>query len=359
LSYRITAFDGLAISEYLRRGDSQDMGTGAALTSFLSLPGGGFYDNYRDRKSPQGIRPITKSGLFWGTDAELRIELDAWRAKLGKRGRLTVEFDDSSLRWQWARLQDVTAPRSSDNKGGWLPFSLTWITAAQHWRGVVRREDSWTWGDGSWWFGDGSTEFGVGAESYDVTPSGTVITVNHGGTIDAPNVTLRFAVTGPWTTLTIINHATGQLITIEAIPSSDNSFVELNAGARAVYVGASARPILSVYRDYNTLHVLASHGLLNTQAVRLIDTGIYDGDYQPVTYVDDNHFTVPLPVSFRGYGTVTGGTMQQLRTRYLGSTFSDESTWLQLAPGENPLEIVWGTTPWSAAMTVEFDDHYA
>jgi hypothetical protein len=58
MAYVISMFDGLALSPYIQRGDSQDIGTGAALTSFLQLPGGGYYDNYRDRISPQGIRPL-------------------------------------------------------------------------------------------------------------------------------------------------------------------------------------------------------------------------------------------------------------------------------------------------------------
>lgn len=353
-------FNGLEISPYLRAGDSQDMGTGAALTSFLPLPGGGYYDNYRDLKSPQGIRPITKSGLFLGTQTELRQELQAWRAMLGVRGRLTIEFDDGTLRWQWARLQDVSTPRPRENKGGWLQFALTWITAAQNWRGVVYGEEDWTWGDESWLFGDGSAEMGVGAQTFALTSSNQAVTVTHDGDIDAPNVTLRLEMTGAWEDITIINETTAQRIALDFLATSAHTLFEVNAGARSVYVGAAPVTISGMSRTDNTLLVVtaAVHGMVTGDEVRIEGTDIYDGDYYPVTLVSDTSFTVPLDATNSAYGTVLVGTMRQLLPKFTVTTFSDKARWLVMAPGDNVLRVIRGTFPATSTLTAEFVDHY-
>lgn len=365
MPYIVKLFDGLAVPEYIRPGDSQDMGTGAALTSFLQLPGGGYYDNYRDRTSPQGIRPINKTGVLWGTDAELRAQVDSWRAKLGKRGRLTVEFDDGSMRWQWARLQDVSTPRSYDNRGGWCPIALTWITAAQNWRGYVYDAPSWEWGDESWFFGDGSTGFGVGATTYTVTTSGTLCTVTHNGAIDAGNVTLRFEMTGSWDDLTVINRATGQRIYLNRSAAAATPWLEINAGARSIYSGAAAVNLSSISRTANTATctTASGHGMTvagDPYTVRIEDTELYDGDYYPAyRNGSDTLFYVALSPFLTSYGTSITGSVRVLTDLYSLTDFSDRARWLVLAPGDNVLEVTWNTAPTSASMTVEFVDHYA
>ena len=363
MAYIVKMFDGLLVPEYIQPGDRQDIGSGSALTSFLSLPGGGFYDNYRDRKSPQGIRPISKSGVFWGTASELETQLDAWRAKLGVRGRLTVEFDTGDLRWQWARLRDVSAPRPSNAKGGWLPFTLTWITAAQNWRKSVYGSEWWAWGDGLWVFGDGSAEFGIEAPSFNVATSGTLCTVTHNGSIDAANVTLRFEMTGTWQDLTVVNQTTGQQIILDRDSAEADStpWLEIDAGARAIYRGGTQRNITTAYRSQNTVYVnAAGHGLATDDAVRIENNGVYDGDFYPVTVSDSNNFYFDLPPRHAGYGT-TGivGTMRPLWDAYNLTTFSDRERWLVLAPGDNVLEVIWNDAPSTATMTVEYVDHYA
>ncbi|HTC79097.1 MAG TPA: hypothetical protein VK657_10800, partial [Terriglobales bacterium] len=210
MPYTVKMAGDLILPPHLRAGDSQTLGTGAAATSFLALPGGGFYDNYQDKISPQGIRPISASRLLVGTAAQLRAQVQAWRGQLGRRVRLTVEWDDGQLMWQWARLQNVDTPRGIENKGGWCPLGLTWISAAQNWRGIVRAEVAWRWGDGSWRFGDGSSAYGISGPSFPLTSADQTVTVRHGGSIDAPNVTLRFDITGSWQNLTVINRTTGQ-----------------------------------------------------------------------------------------------------------------------------------------------------
>ncbi len=94
-------FDGLALSPYVHSGDSQDLGSGTAMTAFLSLPGGGFFDNFGHDKSPQSVQTIHKSGILLGTPTELYTQLQAWRSKVGIRGKLVALWDDGKLRWKW------------------------------------------------------------------------------------------------------------------------------------------------------------------------------------------------------------------------------------------------------------------
>lgn len=361
MAYIIRMFNGLEISPYLRAGDNQDLGTGAALTSFLPLPGGGYYDNYRDLKSPQGIRPITKSGLFLGTQTELRQELQAWRAMLGVRGRLTVEFDDGILRWQWARLQDVSTPRPRENKGGWLQFALTWITAAQNWRGVVYGEEDWTWGDGTWLFGDGSAEMGVDAQSFTLSDADETVTVTHNGDIDAPNVTLRLEMTGSWEDVTIVNETTGQQLIVERAAPDSTPMLEINAGARSLYLVGAPQTINTIYRDRDSLEIdtSAAHGLASGTTIRIKGTGEYDGDYYPIGTVPPIEISAPIAPTRAAYGTIHTGTVRALTDAYDVTTLTDKARWLVLAPGDNVLRVTWSTFPTTATLTVEFVDHYA
>jgi hypothetical protein len=360
MSFRLVLFGTLPIPEEIQRGDSQTLGTGNALTSFLQLPGGGWYDNYRERKSPQGIRPISKSGLFWGTNDELDDLLMDWRALIGVRAKLTAEMDNGRLMWQWARLQNVDTPRPSNAKGGWLPFTFTWITAAQNWRGVVFGAEDWTWGDGTWVWNDGTAEFDVGAYTFTLADSDETITLTHGGTIDAPNVTLRFAIVGAWQDCTIVNETTGQQIVVDRATTDNAPLIEINAGARSVYTGRYAVAVTTMMRSLNTLQITTSsaHGLTTGDSVRISGTDAYDGDYYPVTTEDTDDFYVPLDPEFEGYGTETTGTIQGLVDAYNVTTFTDKSRWLVLKPGANTLRITWSPFPTSVSLTVEFVSHY-
>ncbi len=361
MAYRIVAFDALPVPEYIRAGDNQDMGTGSALTSFLPLPGGGFYDNYQDRKSPQGIRPLSKSGLFWGTDDELEAEINAWRAKIGVRGRLAVEWDNGALRWQWARLQDVSCPRPREAKGGWLPFTFTWITAAQNWRGVVYGEEGWTWGDGSWFFGDGSAEMGVGSQTFTNLSNGQFVTITHNGSIDASNVLLRLNVVGEWDNLTIVNYTTGQQININRDAPSSIPMIEIDAGARAMYAVGPVITTTTMTRIQNTLSITTNgaHGLSSGTTARIENAGGYNGDYYPVTAVGSTGINVPIAPRRSRYGIVTTAQVRSLSDLYSFATISDKERWLVFAPGDNALQFTWSPMPSQANLTVEFADHYA
>lgn len=362
MAYRVRLFDNLIVPDYVTPVGSHNMGTGNALTSFLPLPGGGYYDNYRDLRSPQGIRPITVRSSFVGTQTLLREQIQSWRALLGERRRLTVEYDDGLLVWQWARLQNVEVERGPTAIVSSIPVVLTWITAAQNWRGVVYGEPEWTWGDDSWVFGDGSAAMGVGAVTFDLASADETVTVTQEGDIDAPNVTLRFDISGTWQDLTVINETTGQQIIIERDAPAATPGVEIDASARSIYLLGSEVAISSISRDRDGLEVdtVVAHGLVTGDTVRIAETDVYDGDYYYIGSTPPSNFSYTgIPANPRSYGTVGSGIVRKLTDAYGVTTFTDKANWLVLAPGDNILRIVWSTFPTSASLTVEFVDHYA
>jgi hypothetical protein len=336
----------------------QNLGTGQALTSFLPLPGGGFYDNYRDRKSPQGIRPISKSGLFYGSHDELEEEINAWRALLGVRDKLSVLWDNGAIRWQWARLQSVETPRASDAKGGWLPFTLTWISAAQNWRGVVYDEVDWTWGDDTWVWGDGTAAMGVGNQQFSLTVNNQSVTAAHNGNIDAPNLILRFAITGTWQDVTVVNQTTGQAIIIDRAASDTLPELEINTGARSIY--AMSAPLYgTATRSLSRVSVttVETHGYSTGDMVRIEDSVEYDGDYYPITVVDTTTFTALISPRTRAYGA-RPAYVRKLTDLYPVAGFNDIEEWMVMAPGNNSILISWNPFPTSVVMTAEFVEHY-
>lgn len=369
MAFRLIQFDGLEISEYIQRGDTQDLGSGSAMTAFLSLPGGGFYDNFGTKVRPLNIQTPHKKGVLWGTNAELRQQLQAWRAMRGRRGKLTAEWDDGELRWIWAVLQDVSAPRPSEAKGGWLAIDLTWVTATQAWRGPLHGDDAWVWGDGSWTWGDGSAEFGDGADfTFTLADSDETVTITNEGDVDVTFLVLRFDLTGSWADVTISNAATGQEIEIARTATTTHKFLEINTGARTIYAGGSTTPtITSAYREQNRVHFTTSgaHGQTTGGTVRITGTTTYDGDYYPVTSESSTQFYVTVTPDFSGYGTITDGNAQSLTSIYdlLDSLdyvdISDRKRWLTLAPGDNDIRIVWTPYPTTATLEATFYDQYA
>lgn len=241
MSYVLYAFDGLAIPTYLQDGDSQNIGTGNALTNFTQLAGGGFFDNYGDLTSPQAIQPITKSGVIWGDDAgDTKDILDAWRAKIGKRGRLSVLYDDGAIRWQWARLQSVNTPRRQDHKSHYLPIELSWVTADQNWRGIVSSEEEWVWGDLSWVFGDGFAEFGEEDHLYPITTTNMDTVINNGGNINSTDLRISIIPDVDITAFAVSNQtiSTNQIMVIGTTFSAGEEIV-IDCGAMSVTVNGS------------------------------------------------------------------------------------------------------------------------
>lgn len=360
MSYEIILFGTTPVSSYIQPGDQQNIGTGRALSSFLQLPGGGWYNNYRGKKAPQGIRPPTKSGIAYGTNQEILDYIDSWRALLGEFNKLTVQWFTGELRWQWAELTDVDTPTLSKMKGGWAPYTLTWITAAQNWRQVVYGTTSWAWGDGSWVWSDGTAEFGTDAQTFPLSSANQTITVNHGGAINASNVTLRFTITGAWLTLHITNETTGQQIDIDRTEYNSKPLLEINAGAHSIYAGGPLMPINTIYRNQNRINATlwVDSNLSSGGTMRIEGTDEYDGDYYPLTASGSANVLADIAADNPGFGVVNGGTVRGLYDLYNQTVFSDRNRWLVLAPGDNTLRFEWTPFPPAASVTVEFVDHF-
>lgn len=366
MSYIIYAFDGLEIPPYLTDGDTQDMGTGQALTSFAQLPGGGFFDNFGRRKSPQGIRPITKTGIMLALDAaDARARLDSLRAKIGVRGKLSLLFDDGSMRWQWARLQNVSTPRRMNDKGPHFAFEMTWISAAQHWFGVVFPAD-WTWGDGSWTFGDGTAEFGTS------TYTGTVDdppTITHNGNIDAVNVTITVTFSGnDYAGFFVTNGAATAGNRIEYLDEdtavADGDVLVLDCGARTARLHQKSAPyaLSNIYGlgDYIDVTTSTAHSMAVGDAFGIAGTQNFDGVYTVAQVLSTSWVRAAIDVGMSGDSEETG-SLYKIIDKYNYLTLYDRSRWFVLAPGVNGLGISNTGDLADNQMTFEFafHDHYA
>src|SRR5690606_5561330 len=111
MAYRIYAFDGLQLSQYLQDGDEQSMGTGSAVSAYLRLPGG-WFNHFSGLRAPQGLRPITKKCLLVGDDDDdIQDQIATLRTKIGIEGKLTIEWSNGDLWWQWATLKECDTPQ--------------------------------------------------------------------------------------------------------------------------------------------------------------------------------------------------------------------------------------------------------
>lgn len=303
MSYFIYAFDGLELSSYAQLNDEQNMGTGQALTSFIQVPGGGFYDNYGSNRSPQGIRPITKNMVLVGdTSAALLTALDAMRAKLGVRGKLTVQYDDGSLRWQWARLTSANTPRTRYAVGNLLPCELTFITASQIWYGVVVTDPQWSWGDLSWTFGDGTVELGESGTSTTMTATGATGSPPAGGTTQD----IVLANNGNRDVINLIIHAT--------------------AAGGSTFAGIT-------FTNTTNGYVCYYEGTINTTKTLRIDTGAM---------------------------TVRHNNSGSYADAYANFTANDVRNWLPLSPGNNTIRLaVAGNATQLGTIAFEYYHHYA
>lgn len=138
MAYALTEFDGLTLPAYKEANQSDELGTGVALTSYAQTPGGQFYDNYGSGVAPMGQDPIVKeSRLIETSSANLRIALDALRSKKGRRGVLKATFHDATVRWIYARLVDIHHPalrgniRTADVRMIFVPEGGIWYHATQ------------------------------------------------------------------------------------------------------------------------------------------------------------------------------------------------------------------------------------
>lgn len=360
MSYRIVSFDGLATPFLRQSGDEDNMGTGSAQTDFRQTPGGGFYRMRRGKRGPQGIRPVTKSGVLRANSgAEMRAQIDAWRAKVGVYGKLTVRFSDGSLRWQWAELQDFDAPVANARGGRVLPVTLTWQTAAQYWNGR-ERDEGWTWGDLSWIFGDGQAEFGQVSYEYTLA-AGTQnnVTVGVGGNLDVSGLTILYTPAATQSNITVLNQRTGQRLAWTGTLAAGEA-LRIRTTDMAIARLGPRKTASPMSRTGNTVStIVGAHGLSDGDTVEISETEIYDGIWPDVDVSDPATFSFPVPSTLLAGGSVTGGKMRKYTGEFAATTLSDPQRWMTLKTGDNAFTIYSGASQAGDTVLFDFYDAWA
>jgi hypothetical protein len=360
--YRIFAFDGLALTNFRTRQMEDNMGTGDALTSYMQLPGG-YYDHYGDYRSPQAVRPIVQEGELFGDDYEdLKDQLLALRSKIGVLGKLTIEFLDNTLYWQWARLVQVTAPSSKNNILS-LPIVLTFETSAQIWFRTVVSPVEWTWGDLSWTFGDGTAAIGESGTSAAFTATGgggQIFTVAHSGNITATNVAVSLtAGTNSITAYRYINQTTGDTFRMGSLTIASGETLTVNGGDRSVWLfGVPANITAITNTDGTSATIFVTNSLTAGDYVRIRGAGVYNGIHKVLT-ANASQFTFANTYT-RGASLSSTGTVEKATSQY--SYFAThKGQWPTLAPGDNTIYFtnVFGNAATDATIGWEFYEHYA
>lgn len=221
MAYALTEFDGLTLPAYKEANQSDNLGTGVALTSYAQTPGGQFYDNYGSGVAPLGQDPIVKeSRLIESSTANLRIALDALRAKKGKRGILKATFHDTTVRWLYARMVDIHHPalrgnlRTADVQMIFMPEGGVWYHATQTTASGVL------------------TATGGGTQDVVVSNAGNVNVVDLVVTVTAGATTIT-ALTIANTTASYTTSFSGTIATTKALAVDVGAMSVLNDGANA------------------------------------------------------------------------------------------------------------------------------
>jgi hypothetical protein len=341
--YKIYMFDGLILPEYLPEGGSNDIGSGDALTSFSQLPGGGFVDNYGQRVSPQNIRPITRECVLWADTAdELYEKFNAVRGKIGKRGKLTVMFDNGQMWWQWARLQRVHMPRSMDAKANWLTCGLTFITASQNWYGLVQTAEGWEVGDDTFYLGDGSAALGMQDHVFNVGfPAGgyaDFLTTEGSTYVRNMRVEMQLDQNIAALNLQILNMGHRIVWTNPSITGGWTLIMDTGEKSCRVRHDTSAKAIASVSNYGATMYVVTTtaHGRSTGDSVEIAGSTNYSGVYHNIVVVNALVFTVDkLPERELPETEIPSGAVYWLQDTWANLTVYDRTNWLLMAPGEN------------------------
>lgn len=345
--YRVYMFDGLVLPELVDQNGGNDIGTGDAMTSFTQLPGGGFVDNYGQRVSPQNVRPVTRDCILVGnTLDELYDNFNALRGKIGKRGKLSVIFDNGQIWWQWARLQRVSTPRTLEAKLKWVACGLTFITASQQWYGVIESAEAWEVGDDSFHLGDGTTELGMHDHVFDLgfpsTGLGGVLTSN--GSTYVRNMRVEIALDENIDDLGLQLFPNGQRIEWENPGINGGWTLIIDTGEKSCRVrhDTEGKPIALVanYGAKILVQTTGAHGRSTGDSVEIFGTTSFDGVYHNITVTNSVVFTVDkLPE--RELPQVEGafGAVYWLEDSWENLTVYDRTNWLLLAPGDNEFTI--------------------
>lgn len=134
---RLVEFDELSIDFY----DQSDvMGTGNAPSSSFAMPGGGSVDNYGNANTYPGAIDRSKSAIIaQSTKPLLEKTLNQLKALRGKRSKLWRVDANGERQFQFARLINVSATRTTDEARNIInaiqSVSCSWILDSDTWLG--------------------------------------------------------------------------------------------------------------------------------------------------------------------------------------------------------------------------------
>lgn len=323
MPYSISEFDGVALPEYVERGDTQNIGVGRAATDYVQMPGGGFFDNYGDFDSPRELTAVTKQCVIYDTGGDsVRVQVDAIRAKLGVRGVLEALWHDGTTRWTWARLVAVDTTKPFNARLKHIPINVTFMPAVGVWYETETEDEEVVSGTSM-------------AEDFSVTHAGNV-------NVTDPVIEWVSPVTNSLT-LTIENYSTSQKITVTLLAIAINETIHINVGNRTARLYAVPVTISTIERSGNVLTVNtgSAHGLSADDEVVIRGTN-YDGFYTVASAPDTDTITItadPLVKQAHGPQSPASGTLAQITDIFNSTVFTDPADWLWLVPGAQTLHV--------------------
>lgn len=324
MPFKISEFDDLALPEYLERGDTQSMGTARASADFVQMPGGGHYDNYGDFDSPREPTAITKKCVLYDTGGDsVRAQVEALRAKVGKRGRLEALWHDNVVRWTWARMVSLEHTRNFNTRRLHLPITVSFMPQEGIWYAENEVTDD--------------TVFSGATTAEDIV-------IANAGTVNVKDavVQLLSAYSGALT-ITVENYETSQWFDVDVLAIAVNETIIFNIGNRTVRLHRVPVTISTISRSGNTISITtgASHGLSVADSVVVRGTN-YDGFYTVATTPTGTTLTItadPLVRQPHGPQSPASGTIAETMDLFGNADFSDPAEWLWLVPGNNTLHF--------------------
>ena len=324
MPFKISEFDGLALPEYLERGDTQSMGVGRASVDFVQMPGGGHYDNYGDDDSPREPTAISKKCVLYDTGGDsVRVQVETLRAKIGKRGRLEAIWHDDVVRWTWARLTSIDHTRNFNTRLLHLPINVTFMPQ----EGIWYAEDEVT----------DDTLFSGATTSDDIV-------IANAGTVNVTDavVQLLSAYAGALT-ITVENYETAQWMDVDVLAVAVNETIIFNIGNKTVRLHKVPTAISTISRSGTTISITtgAAHGLSPDDPVVIRNTN-YDGYYTVATTPGADTLTIEVDGLTRhphGPQSPASGTIAETDDLFGNATFSDPANWMWLVPGNNTIHF--------------------
>lgn len=259
MSYRIATFGAVALPDSMT---SDELATARTPESIIPVLGGAYEGWGTSQRLPRR-QELTVNGVYHGTAATLRTQVDALRAKLGVRDQLWRSRDDDAvLQWRYARLLKATMRGSVERWAASVAeVEAMFETAQGAWRSAAAATDNRTLAAGV------AISQNV-ATGGNVPVSDAIITLTAG----AGAAVTSFAVT--CTTIGVSWTWTGTLAANKALVIDCGAMTVLNDGANgcagfALNAGHSARGWLPLAVGDNYLTLTAS-------AVAVFEISHYD-----------------------------------------------------------------------------------